>query len=399
MIEFTPTELAAFKEELFKGFSDAQFNLAIAEAQRRNLIPGQHIHFQLRSSKEWVPEMNASISVKKLIKVTTIDAFRLISQRTGEYEGQGKARWTYLDDEGQPTITSTIPLPDKTNPALPREPWSCAVPIYRKGFREPVEVEARFEAYAVTRKFNNAVTLTEVWARRGPEMLAKCSEAASRRIAFPEELGSIYLHEEMQREDAEQTPAPAATPALTVDPPKPAHVPEVNHTPAEPTDTPRPNEKPASEQKIEDVVLPKKGGPRKAQVAKALETYMADQGMPIPPHEQPVEPYARIDATDNDLPAEMFSPEEQASAPAEKAPIAEPVQKMDDLTGDQIKEKVRSYDDKGVTRAQVKDFSLKVSGKKEPKEITKSEWASIFTQLDSAFASGGKQALQELVKG
>jgi hypothetical protein len=34
-----------------------------------------------------------------------------------------------------------------------------------------------------------------MWARRDPEQIQKCAEASSRRIAFPEELGSLYLSE------------------------------------------------------------------------------------------------------------------------------------------------------------------------------------------------------------
>lgn len=416
MIEFTPTELTAFREEVFKGFSDTQFELSIAECQRRSLIPGTHVLFQLRSSKEWVPELRAKIDVKKIVKITTIEALRLVAQRTGEYEGQGDGEFIYLDADNQPTIVSDIPLPHGTQKNVPREPWAARIPIFRKGFRQPTKVVARMDAYAVTRKNQDGdLVLTDMWLRRGPEMLLKCSTAAALRASFAEELGGLYLAEEFDKEDADT--APAVAPSPTVEPPKPAHVPEVNHAPAVPTDTPRPNDtvypplsapveavlqKAASAQTIEDVVLPKKGNPRKAQVAKATETYMADQGRPIPPHEQPVEPYKRINATDADLPAEMFegSPEQGVSAIVETAPSTETVQKMDtpELTGDEIKAKVRSYDVHGVTREQMKNFSLKVSGKKEPKEITKPEWGEIFQQLDSAFASGGKQAVVDLVK-
>jgi hypothetical protein len=449
MLEFTPTELNAFRIELFKGFTDSQFDLAIAECQRRNLVPGQHIHFQLRNAKEWNPDIRAQVDVKKLTKVTTIEAFRLISERTGLYEGQGKPRWTYLDEKGDPTITSTIPLPDKERKGLPREPWTCVVPVYRKGFREPVEVEARFDAYAVTRKDRDgSIVLTEMWARRGPEQLAKCSEAAARRITSPEEFGSTYLREELERDDAHEVET-VPVPVAVVEPPKVASVPTVNHTPAVPTDAPRPGEvrispklaealaeaKSAAETTLVEILVPKavpeiltpaaNPAARKQRVKKATETFLKDNGRPLPKHEQPVEPNIPIGATDADLPAELFehdSPanplaltesqlvqqatgidelsDNQRGGPAPNTAAA--VQIMDDPPnkdeGKAITEKVRSYYVHGCKPDDLKNFSLKIAGKEKPSEIGKAVWKNIFGQLDAAFTKGGKTILLELIK-
>jgi phage recombination protein Bet len=242
-LDFSPEELAGFKAEYFQGFTEAQFNLAIAECKRRNLIPGQHIVFQLRSTKTYDADLKTSVFSKKLTRVTTIDAFRLVSQRTGEYAGMGKAKFYYLDSNNEPTIVSEIPLPDSQNAKLPRQPWACAVPIFRKGFQEPVEVVCRFDAYAVLDGNGN---LTSMWKRRSPEQLAKCAEAASRRAAFGEELGSMYIVEEFEREDNLEVGTSPETKtekpmAEAVPIPETVIVPEVNNTPAVPTNEPRPN--------------------------------------------------------------------------------------------------------------------------------------------------------------
>jgi hypothetical protein len=190
--------------------------------------------------------------------VTTIDAFRLISQRTGEYTGQGKAKFYYLDEKNAPTIVSEIPLPHPTVPNTPREPWACSVPIYRKGFEEPVEVVCRFDAYAVTRRAaGNTTVLTDMWVRRGPEQLSKCSEAASRRVAFAEELGSMYLSEEFAREDAENKAPESVAAEAVVAAPKAPVVPKVNHTPAQPSDSPRPG----ADKTLVEVILDKPVAP------------------------------------------------------------------------------------------------------------------------------------------
>src|ERR1700677_1322177 len=107
--KFTQEELDAFKTELCKGASDAQFRLFIAEAEARDLRPGVHLSFQLRKAKEWDPDVRAKVDVSKATWITTIAALRLISQRTGQDAGRGKTRWIYLDAQNRPTIESTIP--------------------------------------------------------------------------------------------------------------------------------------------------------------------------------------------------------------------------------------------------------------------------------------------------
>lgn len=368
-IDFTQEELNSFREEMFQGFTDSQFNLAIAECKRRNLVPGQHVYFQLRNSSEWNSDIGAKVSTKKLTKVTTIDAFRLISQRTGEYTGQGKAKFYYLDEQNQPSIVSEIPLPHPTLSNTPREPWACAVPIYRKGFQEPVEIVCRFDAYAVTRKSGQNTVLTDMWVRRGPEQLAKCSEAASRRVAFAEELGSMYLSEEFAREDAENKPeAPAAEPQPITEAPKAAIVPTVNHAPAVPTNDPRPGEKEskprtkkeAKEVKIEEVILDK------VEVVSGV----ADDNL-------------KIDKTE----------------PTVHAEIAEPVQKMDNTPQNPkaSSDRCRDLIVAGVQKDPFKAYILRVSGEKETKYVLPDRWNDILTPLEELLASGGKDAVNTLI--
>jgi hypothetical protein len=372
-LKFTPEEIKAFRAVHFAGFTDEQFDLAIAECERQELIPGQHVVFQLRSAREYVPDMNSYVQVKKLTKVTTIEAFRLISQRTGQYRGQGKGRWTYLDTEGNPTITSTIPLPDPKDKNLPREPWCCAVPVYREGFIEPIEVECRFDAYAVTRKLkDNTVVLTEMWERRGPEMLLKCSEAAARRVAFPQELGGFYLSEEFAKEDSlTSPPATEPDPIPVTEAPKAVQVPQVDHTPVQPKETPRPGED-----------VPKKT-PKKKTEPKDEEPIVE----PLKPGEQ-----TNSEISDADLPAEMFEKVQNLDEPAEeedRLPTKE--------EGKKLGETIRSYYTYGLTQDALKAFYLRKTQKEKPSEIGVKAWAALFAEMDKALEKGGKKALVDLV--
>jgi len=238
--EYTEQELAAIREEYAKGASDAQFTLFISECRQRRLIPGVHVVFQVRAASEYDPITNSKNRVFKATKITTINALRLLAVRTKEYQGQQEPLYVYLDDSGQPTRTSIgVPLPkDDVTPLIP---WAVKVGAYRAGFKEPLIATARFDAYAVVKRDG---TLTDMWARRAPEQLAKCAEALALRMAFPEELGDLYIAEEFKEENE-----PTATPAPETSTPPPAAVstPPVNHTPAEPKDEPRPNEEKKAE--------------------------------------------------------------------------------------------------------------------------------------------------------
>jgi len=390
-IEFTPEELQAFREELFQGFTDSQFNLAIAECKRRNLVPGQHIFFQLRNSSEWDPTIGAKVNTKKLTKVTTIDAFRLISHRTGEYIGQGKGKFYYLDGENNPTVVSEIPLPHPTQPNTPREPWAASIPIYRKGFQEPVEVVCRFDAYAVTRKSGQSVVLTDQWVRRGPEQLLKCSEAASRRAAFPEELGSFYLSEEFAREDAENKPeAPQADPKPLVEAPKAAVVPTVNHTPAVATNEPRPEEKQrtkknAKDVKIEDVILDR------VEVVGGKVTSVT---VIVPPEGTKPEQDVNLKI---DKPAPTVQPEINTAQSAEKTePISATVQKMDNSKDNNTR--LRELIAKGVDKDKLKQYILITSGREAVNQIPTETLKTMLSALEQAMESGGKKAVAAVIE-
>jgi len=243
-LEFTDSEWESLSAEFCKGFTTEQALVCRTFCRLRGLIPGKHVLFQLRRAKEWDEIAGAKIEVTKIVFITTIDAARLIALRSGEYVGQDPEVYVYIDEDTGQFVESQIPLPRlpivKGQTSLPREPWAVRTTVYRKSFSHPITSIARFDAYASTYKYNGVVQLTDMWVRRGPEQLAKCSEMLSLRKSFPEELSSLYIDLEFKNESEDEKPH-AVTPASVV--PLPPPVPAVNQTPAVPTDTPRPNEK------------------------------------------------------------------------------------------------------------------------------------------------------------
>lgn len=441
-LEFSPEELSAIREEYAKGATDAQFLNFITECRERSLRPGAHVVLQIRNSSEWDPVLKAKVNVKKAIKITTIDAFRLISDRTNLYEGMGEAEFYYLDENNAPSIMSKIPLPDLKNPAFPREPWAACVPIYRKGFREPVRIMARFDAYAITTKRDNEVVLSDQWGRRGPEMLVKCCECISRRVAFPEELGSIYIQEEFDKEDASKVSEAPAAPAVVVPVPKVAVVPVVDHTPAQPTNAARPgHEEEASNGSLSDAInktLEESLVPRKGDLsdpayvgetitAEKIVQVVSDVGLhdlngPVKevskrgrkPKTEAVEPEQSEShvivggsenttpiATDDDLPDNMFDDGE----PVRKMDNPEPLQDNrlpNKAEGAEIAAKVRSYY-VHVANKDLQTYILKTSGKilktdiTAPAQIPQRVWTEVFAKMDTELEKGGKAALVNLV--
>jgi phage recombination protein Bet len=201
---YTPEELKALKKEYAKNASDDQFNIWLAECRNRGLVPVKDVVLQIRATKEWSSETRQKEFVKKAVHITTIQALRKLAERTGKYAGQLPSKWVYLDDAGNPSIESEIPLPDKNKKSEPRIPWAAKASVLRTGFAHPITVPARFEAYAQYFSNGDTQSLNSTWANRGPEQLEKCAEALALRKAFPEELGGLYLNEELRDEETVQ---------------------------------------------------------------------------------------------------------------------------------------------------------------------------------------------------
>jgi len=406
----------------------------------RGLIPGKHVVFSLRNSREYDEAVGAKIQTTKIVFMTTIDAARLVALRSGEYTGQDPEVYIYLDDNGAPTIESNIPLPQLPlvpgQTALPREPWAVRTTVYRKSFDHPITSVARFDAYAATYKQGDTIRLTEIWSRRSPEMLAKCSEMLSLRKAFPEELASLYLDIELKNEVEDEKPR-AVTPASVV--PLPPPVPTVDHTPAQGKAEPRPGE-PKVEFHASQVpaTLPEHSGetlvvkaapvdPKLAAALAAAPSLKPASALPPPKEKKkggrpkkspdngpPVEGITDADIASSGTPAPVvdeaanlaeaqefvasvsnFTPTEAAAQglpePPDYSKIPEGKQKDEFIA--RVRDLVKTT---GVDNAALGEYIKKMSGKTSSKYLTVGDWNKAFEVLDKAKADGTiKQLLKE----
>jgi phage recombination protein Bet len=209
---FTPEYLKSLRAEYASQATESQFRLWIEECKIRGLMPQRDVVLQIRGVSEYDSETRQKVFRKRAIYITTIQALRRLAERTGKYAGQLPSKWVYLDENGQPGIESDVPLPENKDSAIPKRPWAAKASVLRTGFSNPVTVPARFEAYAQYFTKDNRQQLNSTWANRGPEQLEKCAEALALRKAFPEELGGLYLQEELGSEEVVQAAVQQETP-------------------------------------------------------------------------------------------------------------------------------------------------------------------------------------------
>jgi phage recombination protein Bet len=175
---FTPDEVALMRRTIGKEASDDDFDIFVRTAERTGLDPfARQIYLSKQRAKnehdQWITRHQPLVS---------IDGFRLIAERTGEYEGQTRPEWCGTDGEWRDVWLKKLP------------PAAARVGVWRKAFREPLYAVARFDAFVQNKRDN---TPNSMWAKMGDNQLRKCAEALALRQAFPQDLSGLYTGDEM----------------------------------------------------------------------------------------------------------------------------------------------------------------------------------------------------------
>jgi phage recombination protein Bet len=172
-------QIALIKRTIAKGVTDDELALFLQQCNRTGLDPFSR---QIYCVKRKEFDKDSGGYIDKAVTQVSIDGFRLVAQRSDEYQGQTPPQW--CADDGQ-----------WLDVWLKKEPPAAArVGVWRKDFREPAWGVARFAAYAQTKRDGS---LTAMWARMPDVMIAKCAEALALRKAFPQELSGLYTADEM----------------------------------------------------------------------------------------------------------------------------------------------------------------------------------------------------------
>jgi phage recombination protein Bet len=189
-IGFSEEQVSVIKKTIApEGITDTELSLFIQQCKRTQLDPF--------SRQIYATKIQGKISIQ-----ATIDGFRLIAERSGDYQGQTLP--LYLNKTGKWSEVWT-----ETG-----YPVACKVGVYKKGFIEPLFAIAKWDSYVQKVKDGKVGFM---WAKMPEVMLAKVAEALALRKAFPNDLSGIYSQEEMeQAQVVDISPAKEETPKTPI---------------------------------------------------------------------------------------------------------------------------------------------------------------------------------------
>ncbi len=374
-LKFTDAEKTAFRAAYAPaGATDDQWKLFINECERRALVPGKDVIFQLRTASEFDRDLGRKVFVKKVTFITTIGGLRLIAQRDGHYEGHGPFIF-YYGSEGGTLTESKIPLG--------KIPHAVSVEGYRKDWRVPLFATARYDAYV--QRFGDDKKPTAMWATRGEEQLAKCCEAGMLRTVAPEECAGLLINEELGNDgviDKEEITQPIAAVAV----PEPIQAPAVNQTAQAvyetevkpPSAQPTPILTPVAVPQPPEVPLPSEPDDVAPTVQQEVTKPTA---LPVP-----IQP-GEFRKEDGSIFPPMTAMPITTPAPVSAAANTPATQKERDAFLGRAAKLVRDKLPKGGMKDQaasngVKDFLLKNSGKSGFKQMTAADWENSLSVLE-----------------
>jgi len=184
-ITFSEEQVTLIKRQIAPKATDDELKLFLYQANRTGLDP-------LTRQIYCIHRYDKNVGQKMTIQ-TSIDGFRVIAERSGDYGGQDEPE--FIED-------------DKKNIVC------CKVRVYK--FRG----DQRYQASVGVAYWNEYVPAPgqdHMWKKMPHTMIAKVAEALGLRKAYPQDLSGLYTTEEMQQAgNGEQAPATVDQPHTDV---------------------------------------------------------------------------------------------------------------------------------------------------------------------------------------
>ena len=190
--EWTPSQLAAFKQLGMDGAPEADLAVFLHRCQATGLDPFAR-QIRLRKDRQKVKDADGRDQWENRWSIETeIDGYRVIAHRAAKRDhvtlSYGPPRW--YDRTGK---SHEIWLADEP-------PAGASLTVYKDSAPFPAAV--RFKSFA---KYTNNGQLMAQWATMPDHMIAKCAEAQALRRAFPHDLEGIQAADETAYADPQIT--------------------------------------------------------------------------------------------------------------------------------------------------------------------------------------------------
>ena len=171
-MQFNNDQVSLIKNTIAKDATDNELQLFLHQCKRTGLDPlTRQIYFMKRGGKVTIQ--------------TSIDGFRVIAERSGDYAGQDEPVFEdVLDSEGK------------------KKDKKCRVTVYR--FRGDTRYPAAV-GVAYWSEYCPQQGQDFMWKKMPHTMLAKVAEALALRKSYPQDLSGLYTNDEMNQADT--TPA------------------------------------------------------------------------------------------------------------------------------------------------------------------------------------------------